>query len=53
MQIEELLNEGLKREFKIVVSASDIDAKLDSVLEEFRATASIKGFRPVKHLCLC
>ncbi|MEX0298369.1 MAG: trigger factor, partial [Kordiimonas sp.] len=48
MQIEELLNEGLKREFKVVVAASDLDARLDSVLEEFRATASIKGFRPGK-----
>ena len=48
MQIEELLNEGLKREFKVVVAASDLDAKLDSVLEEYRATANIKGFRPGK-----
>lgn len=48
MQIEELLNEGLKREFKVVVAASDLDARLNGVLEEFRATASIKGFRPGK-----
>jgi len=48
MQIEELLNEGLKREFKIVVAASDLDARLNGVLEEFRSTANIKGFRPGK-----
>jgi len=48
MQIEELLNEGLKREYKIVVEASELDAKLDAVLDEFRATARIKGFRPGK-----
>ncbi|WP_262691561.1 trigger factor [Kordiimonas aestuarii] len=48
MQIEELLNEGLKREYKIVVEASELDAKLDAVLDEFRATAKIKGFRPGK-----
>ena len=48
MQIEELLNEGLKREYKVVVEASELDAKLDAVLDEFRATARIKGFRPGK-----
>lgn len=48
MQIEELLNEGLKREYKIVVGANEIDERLDAVLVEFRATARIKGFRPGK-----
>ncbi|MFC3051139.1 trigger factor [Kordiimonas pumila] len=48
MQIEELLNKGLKREFKVTVAASDLDARLDKILEEFRATARIKGFRPGK-----
>jgi len=48
MQIEELLNDGLKREYKIVVEASELDARLDKILDEFRATAKIKGFRPGK-----
>lgn len=48
MQIEELLNDGLKREYKIVVAAKELDDRLDNVLNEFRATASIKGFRPGK-----
>lgn len=48
MQIEELLNEGLKREYKVVVGAQEIDDRLDAVLDEFRATARIKGFRPGK-----
>ncbi|WP_417461765.1 trigger factor [Kordiimonas sp.] len=48
MQIEELLNEGLKREYKVVVEASELDARLDNVLLEFRANAKIKGFRPGK-----
>jgi len=48
MQVEELLNQGLKREFKVTLPAADLDARLDKILEEFRATASIKGFRPGK-----
>ena len=48
MQIEELLNDGLKREFKIVVTAGELDERLDNILTEFRATAKIKGFRPGK-----
>ena len=48
MQVEELVNEGLKREFKVVVEAGELDAKLDTILSEFRATAQIKGFRPGK-----
>jgi len=48
MQIEELLNDGLKREFKITVEAQELDARLDKILDEFRATANIKGFRPGK-----
>lgn len=48
MQIEELLNDGLKREFKITIEAQELDDRLDKVLEEFRATAKINGFRPGK-----
>ena len=48
MQIEELLNDGLKREYKVTVEAQELDSRLDKILEEFRATAKIKGFRPGK-----
>ncbi len=48
MQIEELLVDGLKHEYKITVPAKDLDARLDAILTEFRATAKIKGFRPGK-----
>jgi len=48
MQIEELLNDGLKREFKVVVPAQELDSRLDKILVEYRATAKIKGFRPGK-----
>lgn len=48
MQIEELLVDGLKHEYKITIPAKDLDARLDAILTEFRATAKIKGFRPGK-----
>jgi len=48
MQIEELAIDGLKHEYKITVPAKDLDARMDAILTEFRATAKIKGFRPGK-----
>ncbi|MFN0041743.1 MAG: trigger factor [Alphaproteobacteria bacterium] len=48
MQVTETLNDGLKREFKIVLPAADIERKIDDKLKEFGATARIPGFRPGK-----
>ncbi|TNE60615.1 MAG: trigger factor [Alphaproteobacteria bacterium] len=48
MQIEELLSEGLVREYKVVVAAKELDDRLDNILQDFRANAKIKGFRPGK-----
>jgi trigger factor len=48
MQVTETLSEGLKREFKIVVPASELDSRLTAKLEELKGTARIKGFRPGK-----
>lgn len=48
MQIEELQIDGLKHEYKITVPAKDLDARMNAILTEFRATANIKGFRPGK-----
>lgn len=48
MQVTETLSEGLKREFKVVVPASELDGRLTRRLEEMKATARIKGFRPGK-----
>lgn len=48
MQVTETLNEGLKREFKIVVASNDLVTKLSTKLEEMRARANIPGFRPGK-----
>ena len=48
MQIEELLNDGLKREFKVIVPVKELNERLDKILIEYRTTATIKGFRPGK-----
>jgi trigger factor len=48
MQVTETLNEGLKRELKVVIPAGDLQTRVDERLEELKATAQIKGFRPGK-----
>ncbi len=48
MKVTETLNKGLKRELKVVIPAGDLQARVDERLEELKATAQIKGFRPGK-----
>ena len=48
MQVQETLAEGLKREFKVVVPASELDAKVDQRLGELKNRVQIRGFRPGK-----
>ncbi len=48
MQVTQTLSEGLKHEFKVVLPAGVLAAKLDTQLNEMRAKAQIKGFRPGK-----
>ena len=48
MQITETSADGLKREFKVVVAASDIDAKIESKLQEVGKQVNLPGFRPGK-----
>ena len=54
MQVTQTLDEGLKREFKIVVPASDLDARLNERLATLKDRVNINGFRkgkvPVAHL---
>lgn len=45
MQVTELSAEGLKRNFKIVLSAGDLSAKVDERLTEMAQTAQLPGFR--------
>ncbi|WP_455482333.1 trigger factor [Bartonella sp. B35(2025)] len=46
MQITETLNEGLKREIKIVVPARDLEEKLNERLDDTRGKIKLNGFRP-------
>jgi trigger factor len=48
MQVTETLNEGLKHEFQISVSASDLDAKADAKLVDLKDKVRLNGFRPGK-----
>ncbi|MTI08475.1 trigger factor [Curvivirga aplysinae] len=48
MQINETKNEGLSREYTVTVSASDIDARVDTRLQEVGKTINLPGFRKGK-----
>lgn len=48
MQINETLSEGLKRELRIVVGASELGARFVQRLDEVKERVQIKGFRPGK-----
>src|ERR1700752_2141287 len=48
MQVTETNTDGLKREFKVVVPASDLDARLNDRLAALKDRVQIRGFRPGK-----
>ena len=48
MQVTETLSEGLKREYKVVVPANDLDSQVNTRLGELKNTVRINGFRPGK-----
>jgi trigger factor len=48
MQVTQTHEEGLKREFKVVISATDLKAKMDTRLQEIGQTVRLPGFRPGK-----
>ncbi|UKJ72969.1 trigger factor [Azospirillum brasilense] len=48
MNITETSADGLKREYKVVISAQDIEQKVQGRLEELRRTVQLPGFRPGK-----
>jgi trigger factor len=48
MQVTETLNDGLKRSYKVVVSAADIASKLELELEDLSRKVNLPGFRPGK-----
>ena len=48
MEVKETIAEGLKREFKVIISASEIDNRVNERLEEIAPTLQLPGFRPGK-----
>jgi trigger factor len=48
MQVTETLSDGLKREYKVVVPASELDSKVSARLNELKSRVQISGFRPGK-----
>jgi len=48
MQVTETLSDGLKREFRVVVPANDLDSKVNTRLGELKDTVRVNGFRPGK-----
>ena len=48
MQTSETLNEGLKRAYKITITAADIDKRVDSEVKKIAPQVNMPGFRPGK-----
>jgi trigger factor len=48
MQVTETLSDGLKREYRVVVPAGDLDSQVNTRLGELKDTVRINGFRPGK-----
>jgi trigger factor len=48
MQVTETMSEGLRREFKVVVPASELDSKVSERLDDLKGKVRINGFRPGK-----
>src|ERR1044072_220738 len=48
MQVTQTLSEGLKREFRVVVPAGELDIKVNTRLDELKGSVRINGFRPGK-----
>ncbi len=48
MQVTETLNEGLKRGYSIVITAAELDGKVNEKLKEAQPEVEMKGFRKGK-----
>jgi trigger factor len=48
MQVTETNNQGLRRDYKVVVPASQLQTEIASELAEMGKSAKIPGFRPGK-----
>src|SRR6202051_1095378 len=48
MQVTETAAAGLKREFRVVVPATDLEAKVNARLDDLKGKVQLRGFRPGK-----
>jgi len=48
MQVTETTNQGLKREYRVVVTAADLGEKVDKYLDDLKGRVRLNGFRPGK-----
>ena len=48
MEVTESLNEGLKRELKVVLSVGELSEKMNVRLDELKSQVRLNGFRPGK-----
>ena len=48
MQVTQTHSDGLRHEFKIVVPASDLEARLDNRVSQIKDSVRLNGFRPGK-----
>jgi trigger factor len=48
MEVTETAATGLKREFRVVVPASDLEARVNEKLDDLKGRVQLRGFRPGK-----
>jgi len=48
MQVTETAATGLKREYRVVVPATDLEAKVNARLDDLKGRVQLRGFRPGK-----
>jgi trigger factor len=48
MQVTETSSTGLKREYRVIVPATDLEAKVNARLDDLKGKVQLRGFRPGK-----
>jgi trigger factor len=48
MQVTETAAAGLKREYRVIVPATDLEAKVNERLDDLKGRVQLRGFRPGK-----
>ena len=48
MQVTETSSAGLKREYRVIVPATDLEAKVNERLDDLKSRVQLRGFRPGK-----